>query len=393
MSARDAGIGIGGLIVGAVVGGLTWSTLFPKDATLDLPEAEAAAAAAQPAGDLRSENARLKAEIANLQVKLDRKKLAAAEEEKDAEENEVEDPETPTPMDVLFVHANFQEALASIDWDAVGGSMKDMVPLIAKLAEAIAAGEQPNLAIAGEIQKLNGELLKAAQKIMEGNIPGTGVNGSFTHPVVVANQFGAALKAAGLDLSKEQKETLDRAMWFYAAKDESLRLTEGDRELKIDVLAEEIEFKNAFYEEARSLLTEEQRKALFNEHTAGRASLDVFDSSLMLTGHAKPVRVKNASDLASTLSRKIAAGVKIDASGRKQLDAILTRWSNELPPEFRADKPSTLDNTRTTSRTRMRAALNRHPPLMSEIFTNVKLSAESRAKIMKSLVIFVPLPK
>ncbi len=392
MSARDAGIGIGGLIVGAVVGGLTWSTLFPKDATLDLPEAEGVGAAAQPAGDLRSENARLKAEIANLQVKLDRKKLAAAEEEKDAEENGVEDPET-TPTDVLFAHANFQEALASIDWDAVGGSMKDMVPLIAKLAEAIAAGERPNLAIVGEIQKLNGELLKAAQKIMEGNIPGTGVNGSFTHPVVVANQFGAALKAAGLDLSKEQKETLDRAMWFYAAKDESLRLTEGDRELKIDVLAEEIEFKNAFYEEARSLLTEEQRKALFSEHTAGRASLDVFDSSLMLAGHAKPVRVKNASDLASTLSRKIAAGVKIDASGRKQLDAILTRWSNELPAEFWAKKASTLDKKGMISGTRVRAALKRQTTLMREIFTNVKLSAESRAKIMKSLVIFVPLPK
>jgi hypothetical protein len=394
MSAREAGIGIGGLIVGAVVGGLTWSSLFQKDDTLVLPEARDPGMGARPKGDMASENTRLKAEIANLRAELDRKRLAVAQEQAKApEESKANDPEASTPMEALFADPRFEKALATIDWDAVGNSMKDMVPLIAKLAEAMAAGERPDLELVGEIHKLNGELLKAAQKIMEGNIPGTGINGSFTHPVVVANQFGAALKAAGLDLSKEQKETLDRAMRFYAAKDESLRLGEGDRELKLDVLAEEAEFKDAFYKEARSMLTEEQRNALFDEHSAGRTQLDVFDSSLMLAQYARPVRVKSASELASTLSDKIASGIRLDASNRKQLDAVLTRWSNELPAEFWADKASTLDKSGMMSGARVRAALRRQTQLVRQILANVKLSPQARARLVKSMVILVPLPE
>lgn len=400
MSGRETGIGIGGLVVGAVVGGVIWS-MIQKDSTLAVPEARAPSSEARPSGDLLLENARLKTEIADLRAELDRKKLAIAmeetkeetKEEEAPEESAAEDPGAPAAAAVMFADAKYQKALASIDWDAVGVAMKDMVPLIAKLAEGMAAGEDLDLEIAGEIQKLNGDLLKAAKKIMEGKIPGTGINGSFTHPVVVANQLGAALKAAGLELSKEQRDSLSRVMRYYAVRDESLRLVEGDRELKIDVLAEEIEFKDAFYMEARSIMTEEQRKALFNEHSAGRVRLDVFDSSLMLVQHAKPVRCKNAVDLASTLSDRIASVVKLDAKSRKHLDAVMARWSNELPAEFWANKASTLDKKGMMSGSRVRAALKRQVALMRAILANVKLTPQARARLVNSMAIFVPLPE
>ena len=376
------------LVVGAVIGGLTWSAIGPKDATLDTPFA----VDPESGGDLRTQNDRLEAELSSLKVKLNRKKLAKAEVKPTPDEKKAVAKKSTSAIGVTFADERFQETLASIDWDAVGVSMKDMIPLLAKLAEAVANGETPDLAVAGEIQKLNGELLIAAQKIMDGNIPGTGVNGSWTHPVVVANQFGAALKAAGFELSKEQEDSLDRAMKFYSAKDQSLRLAEGDKEFKLEVLAEEATFKAAFYKEARGMLTEEQQKALFSEHTSGRGGFDPFDSSLMLMKYARPLRVKNAADLASKLSRKFSS-LKIDAGSKDRLDAILARWSNELSADFWSNKADALDKKGAMSSARVRNALQRHTALMREIFANVNLTAADRAEMQRSLRFLVPLPR
>lgn len=394
MSAREAGIGMGGLIVGAVLGGLGWSMIQQRE-VLELPEAKTPKAET-PSGALMSENARLKEEIRDLRAELDRKKLAIAAKERAKEQDEAPEEvraKDPDASMVLFADAKYQKALDSIDWNAVGTSMKDMVPLIARLAEGLAAGEEMDLELAGEIQKLNGELLKAAQKIMEGKIPGTGINGSFTHPVVVANQLGAALKAAGLELSKEQQESLSRVMHYYAVKDESLRLVEGDREFKLDVLAEEIEFKDAFYQEARALMTPEQRKALYSEHSKGRARLDVFDSTLMLAQYARAMPCKDAAGLATNMSEKIASVIGVDASARKQLDAVVTQWSNQLPAEFWGEKASKLDRMGMMSGSRIRAAMKRQVALMRGVLANVKLSPEARARLVKSMVIMVPMPE
>jgi hypothetical protein len=392
MSAREAGIGIVSLIAGGVIGGLTWAAIGTKEDTIDKTADDAPVAGTQNADDLQSQNALLKSQIAGLRVELNRKKLAAAEEEV-PEKSEVVTAEAPIPQEVLFGDPKYQEALASIDWATVGQAMKDMVPLAAKLAEQLENGEELDLAVAGELQKLNGELLKAAQKIMEGNIPGTGINGSFTHPVVAANQIGAALKAAGLDLSKEQKDNLERAMQFYAAKDHSLRLAEGDREFKLDILGEELEFKDAFYKEARRMLTKEQRDVLYSERSAGRAGFDVFDSSLMTAGMAKPLKVKDAAELASKLSRSISSSTGLDAAGRKQLDAIITKWSNEFPAEFWSNKGNALDKRGALSGARVRAALKRQSALMREILANIKLSPDARARLLRNMSIFVPLPR
>ena len=393
MSAREAGIGIGGLIVGAVVGGLGWSMIQQRE-VVELPEAKTPKAETKASDAVMSENARLKGEIKDLRAELDRKKLAmAAAEKAKAEEEAPEEEAEADAASAIFADAKYQKALDSIDWEAVGTSMKDMVPLIAKLAEGLAAGEDIDLELAGEIQKLNGELLKAAQKIVEGKIPGTGINGSFTHPVVVANQLGAALKAAGLELSEEQQASLSRVMHYYAVKDDSLRLVEGDREFKLDVLAEEIEFKDAFYNEARSIMTPEQRKALYSEHSKGRARLDVFDSTLMLAQYARPMPCKDAAGLAANMSEKIASVIGVDASARKQLDAVVNQWSNQLPAEFWGEKASKLDRMGMMSGSRIRAAMKRQVALMRGVLANVKLSPEARARLVKSMVIMVPMPQ
>ncbi len=392
MSGRETGIAIVGLIAGTVIGAFTWSSIGPKDTMIDNSEENANPAGAASSVDLQAENDRLKAEMASMRDEANRKNLAEAEKAPTPKEKEAVAKEAAALIGVTFKDEKFQDALASIDWDTVGSSMKDMIPLMARLAEAIENGEDPDLAMVGEIQQLNGELMKAAQKIMEGNIPGTGVNGSFTHPVVVANQIGAALKAAGVELSAEQKASLERAMRFYSAKDESLRLAEDSKDFKLEVLNEEAEFKAAFYDEARGMLTKEQRSALFSDRSSGRMGFDLFDSSLMLGGYALPLQVKDATELASKLSGRFAK-TKIDEAGRKKLNAIITKWSNELPADFWSTKGNALDRSGAMSSSAIRAALKRQTALYREIFANVNLSAEERSELQKSLRIMVPIPR
>ena len=356
MPGKQSGIGIVSLIAGVVIGGYGYKTFFATDAMIDIVDTgPGGSTKPESATDLAADNERLHSELAALHNERTREKLAAVAEKLDDTENGLA--EVAAKMGVQFNDPKFQDALASIDWDVVGASMKDMVPLMAMLAEQLAKGEEIDLAVAGEVQKLNGELLKAAQKIMEGKIPGTGVNGSFTHPAVVANQFAAALKAAGLELNEEQRESMDRIMKFYSSKDESLRL--ADHESSMQTLAEEVEFKDAFYKEVRGLLSEEQQAAIFSKGSEGRLGLDMFDSTLMLEGYAKKMPVADANQLATMLSTRVFRGVDLDAAGRKQLDAILTRWSHSLPADFWSNKADALDRKGIMSGSRVRAALKR----------------------------------
>ncbi len=392
MTGRDTAIALGAVITGAVIGGAGYKLFFAEGLAIDKVTAEATE---KPGANenLKTENIRLKTKIEKLNVELQRKKLAEAEAEKKAEETPVKtDEEKDGNIAVAFDDPRFQETLAKIDWATVGANMKDMVPLIAKIAEGMAKGEQMDLAMQGELQKLNGDLMKAAQIIVDGKIPGAGINGSFTHPVVVANQFSSALKAAGLELDAQQEKSLKQMMEFYSAKDASLRQAEGYRELSIENLAEEAEFKDAFYKEARSLMSEEQQSALFSEHSKGRVGFDLFDSSLMLGQYAKPIRVKDATELASTLSQRFQSAATLSDGAKKRLDTIITKWSRSIPADYWTQEADLLENRGLMKSDRIHSALRRQQALMRNILANVDFSAKDRAVLQKQMMIFVPLP-
>ena len=397
MTGRETAVAMAATCVGIVIGGFGFKMFFAGDVSIDTPDAQQEAVKRQQAAeDLDAENGRLRAQIASLNVELNRQKLAAAEQEEKSEEQseeKVEAKKLAAAMGVAFDDPNFQEALAKIDWVAVGTNMKDIVPLVAQLAEAMAKGERPNLADVGQIRVLSGELLKAAEVIMNAKIPGSGINGAFTHPVVVANQFSAALRAAGFELSSQQQEDLRRVMQFYAAKDESLRLVAGDRELALENLGEEAEFKDAFYKEARALLSEEQQNALFSKHSDGRTGLDMFDSSLMLAQYARPMRVKDPAHLASSLFKQIQEKATLSKNAEKQLNTVLAKWSQSFPAEYWANKSDALENQGMMKSARIRSALRRQQALMREILANVELSEKDQHALRKRMVIFVPLPR
>ncbi len=394
---KDTGIMFVSLAAGAVIGALGWQVL--QEDGVQAPRAPASESAqAGNFADLQAENSQLKQQLDDLQAKSLRRELEAEPAKTDgaaeavATEGEIA-AKAEAAYRVMFSDPKFKDVLAKIDWQVMGNNMKDMVPLIAELAESMAAGEPPSLELVGEIQKLNGDLLAIAGTIAEGDIPGEGINGAFTHPLVVANQLSATLQAAGLSLTEAQKQGLDVITKHYAAIDEGLRLSPDSDALGLENLLKEAEYKDGLYREARALLTPEQQKALYSEHSEGRLSLDMFDSSLMLGAYAQPLPVTDSKHLASILSREFVQDMSLSEAEGAKLDGIIQKWANNLPASYWSNKADALDMKGMMKSDRVREAMGYQVALMREILSKVDLNDAERAELMRSKTIVVPLPR
>ena len=90
------------------------------------------------------------------------------------------------------------------DWPKLGGHLVELAKAITTLPDAIASGQGIDMATRQKLQQHNtplaGFAVGAAQEL-----GGTGPNGAFTHPAVMANLMRAALEAAGQPLTPEQE--------------------------------------------------------------------------------------------------------------------------------------------------------------------------------------------
>ena len=345
-----------------------------------------------PIASLKAKNQALRDKVLELESALARNPLEKPAQE-EAAKDEVAQPDTDKPMEIGFGSDEFHQALATIDWGVVGGNMKDMVPLMAKLAEAIANGEQPDLEAVGDIQKLNAELLKAAKIISDQKVPGSGINGAFTHPVIAANQIYAALSAAGHALDDDQRAALDRIMKEHAAKDPTLRIAGSETEMQLEALAKEAQLKHEFYTQARGLLNKDQFDALYHKDTAGHSSLDLFGSGLMLSQYAQPLSVTGPEQMAQKTTQALSSQLGLTGDAAKQLESTISEWSRTYPESYWDTKASALEHNRMMKTSRIRDAITRQVQLRQMILQNVTLTAAQRRQVNRGSKFIVPLPR
>ncbi|MEE2888631.1 MAG: hypothetical protein VX951_14470 [Planctomycetota bacterium] len=385
---------LGSLVIGGLLGFFARDVFVsPEQGASQLdPDSSMTQEDAGPVASLRSENAALTAKIRDLESELARKPLPKpSSEEPDQDqvaENKASDPVGPT-----FSSDELSQVLAKIDWSLLGTNMKDLVPLLGKLAEAINKGETPDLNDMAEIQRLNADLLNIAKTISDGKVPGSGINGAFTHPIVVANQLSAALNAAGQALDADQRSALDRVMKEFAARDQNLRLAEADSEFQLENLAQETQLKHEFYTQAKGLLNKDQFGALYNEGSAGRSGLDMFDSGLMLGQYAKPMTATDAKSLAAKTSKAMTSQLGLTGEAAKQLDGIISKWSQSYPSTYWETKADTLEHKGMLKTSRIREALGYHVELTRTILGNITLTPAQRQKLVQGRLILVPLPR
>lgn len=231
-----------------------------------------------------------------------------------------------------FTYPEVDAALQRVNWTEVGESVHNMGPLLKELAEHLAEGKGYPQRV-GEIQRWNGPLLTAALGLSKDGIPGTGANGSFTHPAVLVNMVVATLENAGLPLDGAQLERLARLGTAYVAEDDRRLKSYGPDTLALEKLIGEVRLKDRFYAEIDALVTHEQREALHPEAIRGRVGIDLFSSGLVLSTTGMSVRFGTRPELVERLVQEAASHFRIKAGEPEA--ALFSRaaadWVQSLP--------------------------------------------------------------
>jgi hypothetical protein len=299
--------------------------------------------------------------------------------------------QSPPPAAALkaaVTYAGLEPALEKVDWDVVGKSMHEMTQKLDELYAALEKGEEMPLAVLGQIQKLNAELIEQAGAVVAAKVPGTGVNGAFTNPVVAANQMYAALDKAGLPLSNAQRDSLQRITAQIAGEDEQRRSSLDAEDFELVDLLGETALKDRFYQEARGLLTPAQERALFPARLAG-ASANLFDTGLMWAQFAKPIIAKDRTDLAEQIASSVAEGLDLDAATSPQLRAAVDAWAKTLPDDaFHA--VGELAGTGLDRLGPVRQAAQRQLELLRSLDRSVPLTAAQKRKLRALGPVFLP---
>ncbi len=228
------------------------------------------------------------------------------------------------------------EALQDIEWTSVAEHMSAMVPLLEQVVESLGSGTPLSGETQAGIQVHNGHLVVAAVKLMNKKVPGTGANGSFTHPAVMANMIAGNLEALGMPLDKRQNELLAKAARDFTRRDTTRLAAYTDETLQIRRLLEESLLKGEFFDEAFRILSTEQHDALRPEPTRGRCSVDLHSQGLVWAGRVAGVDFRDRDHLTQLVEARIVSSMPEESRGSAR--QIIGDWVQALPTEL-IDEP------------------------------------------------------
>lgn len=337
--------------------------------------------------ELLAENRRLKNKILELETANNRKEVLVTETGKEPSE------EKPVAMKIeapAFTTQEYAEVLAEVDWQAMGDSMKDMLPLLSELMEEWEKTGEPSLELAGKIQALNGKLLQQLPALTKGGIPGSGPNGVFTHPLVVSNQVDAFLKAAGIPLNKNQAARLAALSLAYTTEDEVQRLTSSKDDLRLAGVLAETEVKARFYEDLRGVLSKDQIAKLYPKALEGLTQGDLFSTGLVWAQYAKPVRASGPAEFQKRISGSITSSLRLDSAQQKKLDGVLSQWAREFPSSIWKNKAGFHERNQRFRIQDVRKNAKRQMALMRKLTHDLGLTPEQRKRLLESRAVFMP---
>lgn len=243
--------------------------------------------------DLELSNKELKQELKTVKKQLAKleaqeKSWVAEKKELDQEvlalktaktKNKAEDPKTKL---FRFGLKGKTPAFDKADWKALGVSIRDMNKLMPELMKSIAKGEQPNPALMTKLQKSN--MVLAAFAIQSSNeLGGTGPNGSFTHPAVMANLVHSLLEESGDPLNEDQSKAINALGDTWLQENAQFEQSYTAETFQLEKMINEVDTKQRFIDGVRNILTDSQQTLLFNAETTGRAGVDLLSPGLVYT--------------------------------------------------------------------------------------------------------------
>lgn len=267
-------------------------------------------------------------QLATAQAELENARAAAAEAEPADRETTWRDRVAGYPA---FTGSDLQGALEHVEWPTVAENMNAMVPLLESLADSMQKGEDLPAEVVGKIQQHNGPLVTVAMTLDREQVPGTGPNGSFTHPAFMANAAAATLEARGLPLSKEQSAHLARLEVDFAKRDAARLAGYGDDVIQLRRIVDESKLKHGFFTDLFALLSDEQAEALSPAAVRGRTSIDLFNEGLLWAGRASPRAFRDDAELATAIQSQVITRFGLPEDMHDEARNIVASWAGGLP--------------------------------------------------------------
>ena len=283
--------------------------------------------------------------------------------------------------------------LNDVDWSEVGEHLNAMAPLIGEMVAAAEAGQGLPPETTAKLGAHNAPLVGVALKVM-GKVPGTGANGSFTHPAFMVNAIASTLEAAGKPLSPEQATALERRAREFAAED-ARRLGSYDATtFGIGQLIDEAALRRRFFEAAMGLLTDDQHATLRPPQVRGRASADLFSEGLLWATVVHPVTFGDRQHLAQGVAGAIVPTLKLaDPERQAAAREIVAAWANELPGDLLTLGGDPSATTRGLRNDFLAAAAEQTHALLRRLVDDLRLEGEAADAARAWRAVIVPIPQ
>lgn len=383
------------LTLAVVAGVITWQSLTRSEAAATGDVVTMSAGGAPPAA-LVAENAELRRRVdelerQNRELSIDRERQPVSDRASTPAAT-VEAPPAPAASSMAFSDPRFADALAKIDWATMGAVTNEMTPVLAELVEAMTEeGAELPVDLAIKVQQLNSKLLEQVPALLAAKVPGFGANGSYTHPLVVANTLASTLHAAGQPMTTAQQQRLAGLVNAFSAEAQSI--ADSAHEVALDQLLAETEMKDRFFSEVSVALTPEQTKTIHPGGPSGYDGASLFDTGVTMRAHMQPVEAKNPADFARSVTRNLSQELGLDEATEQKVRDIIARGAaaDELwrDPAAAAE----LSQAHFLRAGRTKTALRHQVQWMRMIRQQAQLTPEQLKKLGKMSRVLVPLPR
>lgn len=282
--------------------------------------------------------------------------------------------------------------LADVDWKSVGDNLSAMAPLCDDVMKKLnKGGELPGEEL-GKIQQHNGPLVAAAVKVMR-ELPGTGANGSFTHPAFMVNAIAATLEAAGKALTQEEATALERIAREFSDED-AHRLQAYDASVyALQKTYDEADLRRRFVDAAFAALTEDQRNTLTPPSIKGMVGFDLFSDGLIWATVMRPMpfKEKDTDTLVNEVANALNTPLKLPKEQQDAARAVVAKWAQALPASLvtASDAPGSEYSQKVED---VREGAKQVIALLQRLVADLKLEGPSAEAARRWPVVLLPKP-
>jgi hypothetical protein len=243
--------------------------------------------------------------------------------------------------------------------------------------------------IAVQLEKLNVHLAGEIPTLMKAGLPGTGPNGAYTHPLVVANTLASTLNAAGKPLDAAQSAALAGLVKSFTAELDGVAA--GPYEFQSETMMHEIEAKERFYAEMSQRLTAEQFATIYPKGSTDFDGLSLFGTGLMTRHLLRPIKAGNAADFAHRAGNRLADELGFSDAETVRLRTVLESVAGSSSGMWGKPSSAVERKLKFLRAGRTKAALRNQVAMLRAIYLQFQLTPEQQEKLSSLTGVIVPL--